>query len=158
MRVLELACSWVAVWFLLAFSWPAEPRRLAYLPGMWHERPRPAARCGAALVIVATLADPAHAPDATGELVRLRNLEPEPVVLTGWALERGAARRALDDVVVGPGEALDLMGGALRPVRLPNAGGELVLVDPCGITTRFTWPRAEPGHLELAELEAAGAM
>ncbi|MCC6621178.1 MAG: hypothetical protein IT385_07980 [Deltaproteobacteria bacterium] len=158
MRWIESLLACLSFGCLLYFAWPEGARPLSHVPAAWHAPPRPTAHCGAALAIVAVLADPVHVADAAGELVRLRNLEPEPLDLEGWRITRGGAHRPLDDVVLEPGAILELSGPTLRPVKLPNRGGELLVRDPCGVVTSFTWQPSGPGHFELAEHEAVGAM
>ncbi|PKN58714.1 MAG: hypothetical protein CVU56_04560 [Deltaproteobacteria bacterium HGW-Deltaproteobacteria-14] len=113
----------------------------------------PAAACGADVAIRDALVDPDAVPDRDGEEVTLVNRGAAPIELTAWRLSCGRRRLDLPAWPLGPGEAITLGGDGpltLRPLRLANAGGELVLTDPCGVVrARLTWggacPRPPPG-------------
>lgn len=113
----------------------------------------PAARCGADVAIRDALVDPDALPDREGEEVTLVNRGAAPIELAAWRLSCGRRHLDLPAWPLEPGEAVTLGGDgplALRPLRLANAGGELVLTDPCGIVrARLSWggacPRPPPG-------------
>jgi len=155
-RLVGVIACLAALGAMLATAWPESTRPLDVQVTTWRPPPPRASSCGAAVVPVAVLADPTDVPDAEGESVWIRNLGAEPVALDGWSLRSGRARRALDDLVVAAGERLRLVGATLRPVRLPNRGGIVALVDPCGLATELAWETREPGHLEVLPEERAG--
>ena len=113
----------------------------------WNKPTFQTPTCGARVLPVAVLANPSD--DARGETVWLRNVEPEAVSLVGWTLARGRSRRPLDDITLAPGERRGLAGSELKPLRLPNAGGRVTLVDPCGLTEVLAWSEGEPGEVAV---------
>jgi len=115
----------------------------------------PAPLCGAPVTIRAALVDPDDRPDRDGEVVVLTNLGATAVDLAGWRLAAGRRSLVLPPTTVEPGASVELTRDAdavyaLRPLRLSNRGGSLVLRDPCGLVrARLTWgdgcPAARPG-------------
>lgn len=134
---------------LVAAGWPGKARPINVEPRVWAPPPPPERSCGDPVEIVGALPDPDVVSDREGETVWLRNAGPTSVALDGWVLESGRRVLALDGRVLAAGERLALIGDALRPLRLANAGGEVRIRDPCGLVQALTWGDAKPGWAEL---------
>lgn len=148
MTALELIATTFSAACLLVPSWPGSTRTLPVSASAWT-RPVDDAVCGDDVAIVAALPDPTAVPDRLGEALWVRNRSASAVALDGWRVARGRASARLDGVVLSPGERLRLGTDALPSLRLPNRGGEVRLVDPCGVARSFGWPEAIPGRVVL---------
>lgn len=144
----ELLATSLAAACLIVPSWPGDARPLAASATPWS-RPIDDTACGDDVVIVAALPDPVSLADRLGEALWLRNRSSTAVTLDGWRLVRGRATARLEGITLAPGERRRLGTDAFSTLRLPNRGGEVRLVDPCGIATRFAWPEATPGRVVL---------
>lgn len=66
---------------------------------------------------------------ASSEWVSILNLEAESVDVTGWKLEDKSGNQVTLNGVIPAGESKTFKGESLRPLRLPDSGGLIILYD-----------------------------
>ncbi len=123
--------------------WHHQGQLLKSMPELRAAAPASSApSCGFPVHIQAALPDPTNVPDRLGEWVELSHHEVELLDLAGWRLESAGRTRALEAVILSPGDPLRIGGewSTLRPLQLRNTGGTVQLFDPCGLEiSRLSW-------------------